>query len=71
MDSQASPRDASDEPIPSHHNEIDRDHNFEEADLQPTQKPRVLPDDLPTSLDDRRSVPMLQEMEMYDAWQGQ
>lgn len=34
-------------------------------------KPRQLPDDLPTSLDDRRSVPAYQpETEMYDAWQG-
>ncbi|KAG0159331.1 hypothetical protein PDIDSM_6853 [Penicillium digitatum] len=31
-----------------------------------------LPDDLPKSLDDRRSVPIFQpETEMYDAWQGQ
>ncbi|KAJ5174453.1 uncharacterized protein N7482_000330 [Penicillium canariense] len=30
-----------------------------------------LPDDLPKSLDDRRSVPVFQETEMYDAWQGQ
>ncbi|PKX88502.1 DIL and Ankyrin domain protein [Aspergillus novofumigatus IBT 16806] len=65
------PREASDESNPSHHNEFDRDHDFGETDLQPKQKPRVLPDDLPTSLDDRRSVPMLQETEMYDAWQGQ
>ncbi|RAL09555.1 DIL and Ankyrin domain protein [Aspergillus homomorphus CBS 101889] len=34
--------------------------------------PRTLPDDLPKSLDDRRSMPVLQpETEMYDAWQGQ
>jgi hypothetical protein len=70
MDSPASPRRASDELNPSHNKEIDRDDDLEEADLQPKQKPRVLPDDLPTSLDDRRSVPMLQETEMYDAWQG-
>lgn len=32
---------------------------------------RTLPDDLPKSLDDRRSLPVLQhETEMYDAWQG-
>lgn len=31
-----------------------------------------LPDDLPKSLDDRRSVPVFQpETEMYDAWQGE
>jgi hypothetical protein len=30
-----------------------------------------LPEDLPKSLDDRRSVPgFQQETEMYDAWQG-
>lgn len=30
-----------------------------------------LPDDLPKSLDDRRSVPVFpQETEIYDAWQG-
>ncbi|KAI9928938.1 hypothetical protein MW887_001331 [Aspergillus wentii] len=40
------------------------------ADVQ-TQNNK-LPDDLPKSLDDRRSVPVFpQETEMYDAWQGQ
>ena len=35
------------------------------------EKPRQLPDDLPTSLDDRRRVPNYGgETEMYDAWQG-
>lgn len=71
MDSPASPRGVSDESNPSQHNEVDRGHDLDETDLQPKQKPRVLPDDLPTSLDDRRSVPMLQETEMYDAWQGE
>ncbi|KAB2575559.1 Dil and ankyrin domain containing protein [Lasiodiplodia theobromae] len=34
--------------------------------------PRQLPDDLPRSLDDRRSTPQLaSETEIYDAWQGQ
>lgn len=34
---------------------------------------RSLPSDLPTSLDDRRSVPdqYKPETEMYDAWQGE
>lgn len=33
--------------------------------------PKTLPDDLPKSLDDRRSFPAIQqETEMYDAWQG-
>lgn len=36
------------------------------------ERPRALPADLPTSLNDRRSVPAFNaEMEMYDAWQGQ
>ena len=35
------------------------------------ENPKALPDDLPTSLDDRRSVPTFAgEMEMYDGWQG-
>ncbi|KAJ5137366.1 hypothetical protein N7526_003599 [Penicillium atrosanguineum] len=39
------------------------------ASSEPKQE---LPDDLPKSLDDRRSVPVFQqETEMYDAWQGQ
>lgn len=45
-----------------------RDHSpasFHEAKQE-------LPDDLPKSLDDRRSVPVLhQETEIYDAWQGE
>lgn len=36
-----------------------------------TNRPRVLPPDLPTSLDDRRRTPLLNtETEIYDAWQG-
>ncbi|KAF4628603.1 hypothetical protein G7Y89_g9552 [Cudoniella acicularis] len=37
------------------------------------KKPRTLPDDLPRSLDDRKSVShhFTPETEMYDAWQGQ
>lgn len=35
------------------------------------KRPRELPDDLPTSLNDRRSIPTFTaETEMYDAWQG-
>ena len=42
----------------------------EEAPV-PNQKPRQLPSDLPTSLNDRRSVPVFnQETEIYDAWAG-
>lgn len=39
----------------------------------PDNKPRALPSDLPTSLDDRRHVPnehLVTETEMYDGWQG-
>lgn len=48
----------------------------EEVDRDPTHSPassehkQELPDDLPKSLDDRRSVPVFHETEMYDAWQG-
>ncbi|KAJ4024382.1 hypothetical protein NW752_002951 [Fusarium irregulare] len=44
------------------------------SDGQPEEKPRALPADLPTSLDDRRHVPnehLITETEMYDGWQGQ
>ena len=35
------------------------------------KKPRELPADLPTSLDDRRRAPEYAgETEMYDGWQG-
>lgn len=37
-------------------------------------KPRAMPADLPTSLDDRRHAPMedyIPETEMYDGWQGE
>ncbi|KAM5351889.1 hypothetical protein ACJ41O_004612 [Fusarium nematophilum] len=43
-------------------------------DGQPENKPRALPADLPTSLNDRRHVPtehLMPETEMYDGWQGQ
>ena len=50
------------------------EHEHEESqrqdlgDIVPTGG---LPPDLPKSLDDRRSVPVLpQETEIYDAWQG-
>lgn len=44
----------------------------EEGHLPPPKRPRELPDDLPKSLDDRKSVPShyTAETEMYDAWQG-
>jgi hypothetical protein len=36
------------------------------------KKPRVLPDDLPRSLNDRKvvSTELVPETEMYDGWQG-
>jgi hypothetical protein len=45
---------------------------FGEDELQARPKPRVLPDDLPKSLDDRKvvSTHYTPETEMYDAWQG-
>ncbi|KAJ5674073.1 Dilute [Penicillium macrosclerotiorum] len=48
--------------------EGDTDPNYSPAS---SEKQQELPDDLPKSLDDRRSVPVFQETEMYDAWQGQ
>ncbi|KAI9799218.1 MAG: hypothetical protein M1825_004861 [Sarcosagium campestre] len=46
----------------------DEENGFEDA----PQRPRQLPSDLPTSLDDRRHVPRFEPpTEMYDAWQGQ
>lgn len=42
-----------------------------DGDVQPPQSARTLPDDLPKSLDDRRSFTSYGgETEMYDAWQG-
>lgn len=38
---------------------------------EPPQQPRQLPSDLPTSLDDRREPRKQEEMEVYDAWQGE
>ena len=35
-----------------------------------SEQHRKLPDDLPTSLDDRRSTRHKEEVEVYDAWQG-
>ncbi|KAJ4412931.1 hypothetical protein N0V82_008648 [Gnomoniopsis sp. IMI 355080] len=44
---------------------------FDEGDVG-TKKPKALPADLPTSLDDRRMVrEPIAETEMYDGWQGQ
>ncbi|KAJ5130425.1 uncharacterized protein N7515_006464 [Penicillium bovifimosum] len=64
MDTTEPRRGASEDPDASDHS----NHSpveFHEAKQE-------LPDDLPKSLDDRRSVPVFQpETEMYDAWQGQ
>ncbi|KAF7548989.1 hypothetical protein G7046_g8478 [Stylonectria norvegica] len=48
------------------------DSNGSDGELGDNQ-PRPLPSDLPTSLDDRRHVPvhLVSETEMYDGWQGQ
>jgi hypothetical protein len=49
--------------------DVDPELNHSPASPDPQQE---LPDDLPKSLDDRRSVPVFQqETEMYDAWQGE
>jgi hypothetical protein len=49
--------------------------NHEDAysgDLGEPQRPRQLPSDLPTSLNDRRPVHIMNdETEIYDAWQGE
>lgn len=52
---------------------MDSDHQHAYTGDDPDQpKPRQLPADLPTSLDDRRAVHAPQEeMEIYDAWQGE
>ncbi|KAJ5590567.1 hypothetical protein N7450_004539 [Penicillium hetheringtonii] len=61
MDATESQRGASEE--------VDRGHDHSPAS---SGSPKELPEDLPKSLDDRRSVPVFQqETEMYDAWQGQ
>ena len=45
---------------------VEEDQSSEEP-----QSPMKLPDDLPTSLDDRKSFsPYAGETEMYDGWQG-
>ncbi|KAI5363898.1 Putative Dilute domain, ankyrin repeat-containing domain superfamily [Septoria linicola] len=49
------------------------DSEEEEQEQQQVRRPRELPADLPRSLDDRQSYSYgpPQEMEYYDAWQGQ
>ena len=47
------------------------EESLEETYEDVPESPRKLPDDLPKSLDDRRSFPSYGgETEMYDAWQG-
>jgi hypothetical protein len=57
--------------------ELDDPHHGGSSDEAATpdatlvQKPRILPDDLPKSLDDRRSTHVFRaETEIYDGWQG-
>ncbi|CDM33860.1 hypothetical protein DTO013E5_1601 [Penicillium roqueforti] len=65
VDMTESRRGASEDPIDSNDYSDHSPASFHEAKQE-------LPDDLPRSLDDRRSVPVFQpETEMYDAWQGQ
>ncbi|CAG8888132.1 unnamed protein product [Penicillium egyptiacum] len=65
MDMTEPRRGASEDPIDSNDYSDHSPASFHEAKQE-------LPDDLPKSLDDRRSVPVFQpETEMYDAWQGQ
>lgn len=47
------------------------EHLEEEIEDGAPKLPRVLPPDLPTSLDDRKRAPeYASETEMYDGWQG-
>lgn len=47
----------------------EQDHAAEEVESSP--RPRQLPSDLPTSLDDRRAPASFDPgVEVYDAWQG-
>jgi len=48
------------------------DHEYAySGDLGEPMRPRQLPSDLPTSLNDRRPVTIMnEETEIYDAWQG-
>jgi hypothetical protein len=47
------------------------EESIEKVFEAPPQSPRKLPDDLPKSLDDRRTFSSYGgETEMYDAWQG-
>lgn len=65
MDTTEPRRGASEDPIDSNDYSDHSPASFHEAKQE-------LPDDLPKSLDDRRSVPVFQpETEMYDAWQGE
>ncbi|WEW54943.1 hypothetical protein PRK78_000370 [Emydomyces testavorans] len=58
--------------LASPHYEASSDANILERNADQKPKSRMLPDDLPTSLDDRRSAPTYTaETEMYDGWQGQ
>ena len=63
--------DASSDPPRGHSDEYDHSSSDHESPQTTSPPPKGLPDDLPKSLDDRRSMPVFQqETEMYDAWQG-
>lgn len=56
---------------PPHGNSPEFQDEDNALDASNIRNSRTLPDDLPTSLDDRRSVPVFpSETEMYDGWQG-
>lgn len=61
--------------LPSPSADHDDDFQTPVGQLSPTSPSRKLPDDLPTSLDDRRGFGEdymgVKETEMYDGWQGE
>lgn len=51
--------------------EFQADPGFDDGDDLGDSRPRKLPADLPTSLNDRRRTePVFTETEVYDGWQG-
>lgn len=63
--------DAPSDPPRRPSDEFDHSASDHESPQTKGPPPGGLPEDLPKSLDDRRSIPVFQqETEMYDAWQG-